>query len=36
MWDEITYLFPNFNGVAIDVCKWINNFMPHFIEDVII
>ena len=20
VWDEITYQFPNFNGVAVDVC----------------
>ena len=29
-WDEITFSFPNFNGADFEVCKWINNFTPHF------
>ena len=33
-WDEITYSFPNFNGVAVEVWEWISNFIPHFIIDV--
>ena len=33
--DEITYLFLNFNGAAIEVWKWISNFNPHFTGDVI-
>ena len=28
MWDEITYLFPNFNGATVKVWEWINNFHP--------
>ena len=28
--DEITYPFPNFNGAAIEVWKWISNFIPQF------
>ena len=35
VWDEITYPFPNFNGCTVDVWEWINNFIPHFIMDVI-
>ena len=33
--DEITYLFPNFNDVTIDVWVWISNFIPHFTGHVI-
>ena len=33
--DEIIYPFPNFNGVTVEVWEWINNFIPHFIMDVI-
>ena len=25
VWDEITYLFPNFNGCTVEVWEWINN-----------
>ena len=32
---EITYLFPNFNGCAVDVWEWISHFIPHFIIDII-
>ena len=35
VWDEITYPFSNFNGATVEVCKWISNFIPHFIMDVI-
>ena len=35
MWDEITYPFPNFNGVTLEVWEWISNFIPCFIMDVI-
>ena len=34
-WDGITYPFPNFNGRTVEVWKWIGNFIPHFIMDVI-
>ena len=33
--DKIAYPFPNFNICTIEVWEWINNFMPHFLMDVI-
>ena len=36
VWDEITYLFPNFNGCIVENWDEISNFSPHFIMDVII
>ena len=33
--DEITYLFPNFNGATVEVWELINNFIPHFMMGVI-
>ena len=35
VWDEFTYLFPNFNSATVTVWKWINNLIPHLIMDVI-
>ena len=35
MWDEITYPFPNFNGVTVEVWEWISNVIPHFTRHVI-
>ena len=35
VWEEITYPFLNFNVWTIEVKKWISNFIPHFIMDVI-
>ena len=35
VWEEIIYIFPNWNGSTLQVWEWINNFMPHFIMDVI-
>ena len=35
VWDEITYLFTNFNGYAVEVWEWVSNFIPHFVMDVI-
>ena len=32
---EITYPFQNFNRSTVEVWKWISNFIPHFILDVI-
>ena len=32
---EITYPFSNFNGAAVEVWEWINNFIPYFKMDVI-
>ena len=29
MWDEVTYLFPNFSGVTIIVWEWISNLISH-------
>ena len=34
MWDEITYLLPNFNGATVEVWKWIINLIPYFTEHV--
>ena len=31
---EITYPFPNFNGVTIEVWEWISNSISHFKMDV--
>ena len=28
--DEVTYLFPNFNGCTVEVWEWRSNFIPHF------
>ena len=36
MLDEITYLFPNFNGATVEVWEWISHFIPCYIIDVII
>ena len=30
-WDEITYLFQNFNGATVELLEWICNSIPHFI-----
>ena len=30
VWDEIISPFPNFNGAAVEVWKWISNSIPHF------
>ena len=35
VWDEITYLFPNFNGGTVEVWEWISNSIPHITMDVI-
>ena len=34
MWDEITYLFSNFNDAAVEVWKWMDNFIPDLIDYV--
>ena len=36
MWDEITYLFPNFIGATAEVLEWTSNFISRFMMDVII
>ena len=36
MSDEITYPFPNFNGVDVEIWELISNFIPRLIIDVII
>ena len=28
--DVITFPFPNFNGVAVEIWKWISKFISHF------
>ena len=35
VWDEITYPFPNFNDVAVEVWEWISHFIPDFTEHLI-
>ena len=35
VWDEITYPFPNFDDATVEVWQWINDFVPHFMMDVI-
>ena len=35
VWDEITQIFPNFNGRTVEVWEWISNLMLHFIMGVI-
>ena len=30
VWHKIIYQFPNFNGEAVEVWEWINNFIAHF------
>ena len=34
VWDEITYLFPNFSGATVEVWELTGNFTPHIIMDV--
>ena len=35
MWNEITYPFPNFNSMTVEVWEWVSNFNPQFMIDVI-
>ena len=35
VWDEITCLFPNFNGCIVEVWERPSNFIPHFTVYVI-
>ena len=35
VWDEITYPFPNFNGVNVEVWEWIFNFITTFVMAII-
>ena len=32
MWNDITCVLQSFNGVAVEVWEWINNFTSHFTE----
>ena len=34
-WKEDIIRFPNFNGGAVEFWKWMKNFIPHFIMDII-
>ena len=34
--DEFTYPFPNFNGCTVQFWESLSNFIPHFMNDVII
>ena len=31
VWEEIIYLFSDFNDIIFEVCKSISNFILHFI-----
>ena len=33
--NEITYPFPNLNGVIVELWEWISNSFPQFMEDAI-
>ena len=35
VWDEITYIFPNFNGATVEVWEWISNMIQHIMMDAI-
>ena len=35
VWDDIIYLFLNFNGSTVEVEEWISYFSPHFTGHVI-
>ena len=36
MWDEITYPVPNIpDGATVEICEYINNFIPYFTEYMI-
>ena len=35
VWNEITYLFPNFKGAPVEFWEWRSNFIQHFKMDVI-
>ena len=32
---RITFPFLNFNGLSIEMCEWMNNFIPHFTRFVV-
>ena len=32
---EINYPFTDLNGCTVENCKWVSNFIPHFIMDLI-
>ena len=34
MWDEVTYLFSNFNGATVEVWEWMSNFTAYFTGQV--
>ena len=35
VWHEITYPFPNVNNCTVEILEWVNDYIPHFIVDVI-
>ena len=35
VWNEIIYLFPNFNGATVEIWEWIRNFISYITENVI-
>ena len=34
VWDEITYLFLNFNGETVEDYEWISDLIPYFTRQV--
>ena len=36
VWNEITYLFPNFDGATVGIYEWISNFIVQVAEHMII
>ena len=34
VWNEIGYLFPNFNGGTVEAWEWISNFIPHSTQHI--
>ena len=34
VWNEITFLLPNFNGSTVEVWEWKSNLISHFRIDV--
>ena len=36
LWEEMTYLFPNFNSCTVEVWESISNFILHFVGHVLV
>ena len=35
VWDDIVHPIPNYIGANVEIWKWLSNFIPHLIMDVI-